>query len=234
MKKNAVKFNLSLFLTLMVISFCGACASYTLKDIEALAQKKLEEKYLTPENIDHKISISEPKLDPRIQIKDCNSELIVNILENQNSRNINVKISCDSPSTWQIYLPIKITKLLPVLIVSTNLNKGSILDNSNTEIKYIPEHKIRGETLSSFTHVDGAKLKRNLQKGYAIYRKNICIVCKGDKVSIIAKSNDFQIKTDGTALTSGTMGQSVKIRNTRSGKVVTGQIKALNKVVINL
>ncbi|MGJ8692807.1 MAG: flagellar basal body P-ring formation chaperone FlgA [Thalassotalea sp.] len=234
MKKKGFTFNISLFLIFFLIGFTGNSKTFTLSEVESLAKNHLEEKYLSGQKSDEKITISEPKLDPRIQIKDCDSELTVNILENQNSRNINVKISCDAPSLWQIYLPIKIETQLPVLIVTTNLNKGSILDRENTDIEYISEYKIRGETLTSFDGILGAKLTRNLQKGNAIYSKNICLVCKGDKVNIIATSTTFQIKTEGSALTSGTIGEQVRIKNTRSGKIITGQVKALNKVVINL
>lgn len=208
--------------------------SFTTSDIEKLAKQYVEQQYLSIENDEQKISISQPKLDPRIHISDCDSSLSINILENHNSRNINVKISCELPNTWQIYLPMKINIMQPVLVAAGNLNKGTILDASNTKINFIDSYKIRGAILTNSTKIIGAKLKRNIQKNSAIYTSNICVICKGDPVSIIANSNTFQIKTNGTALANGTVGEQIRIKNNRSGKIVTAQVKTTNKVVINL
>ena len=208
--------------------------NFTTKDIESLSKEHVEHVYLSVENDEQKISISEPKLAPRIHINECDTDLAVNILENHNSRNINVKISCQLPSAWQIYLPFKINKRLPVLVAVSNLNKGTTLDKDNTRINFVNVHKIRGETLSNNKSIIGAKLKRNIQKDSAIYIKSVCVICKGESVTILASSDTFQIKTNGTALSNGTIGDQIRIKNTRSGKIITARVKSLNKVVINL
>lgn len=210
------------------------CKTFSHEEIEKLAKTSVEAQYLSQNNKEQKISISNPELDPRIHINECNSDLKVNILENQNSRNINVKLSCDAPTNWHIYLAVKVTKLQPVLVAASNIDKGSILDNDNTKITFIEDYKIRGATLNNIEEVLGAKVKRNLQKDSAIYSNNVCIVCKGEMVTILANSSSFQIKTNGTALSNGTVGEQVRIKNNRSGKVISARVKAINKVVINL
>ena len=210
------------------------CKTFSHEEIEKLAKTSVEAQYLSQNNKEQKISISNPELDPRIHINECNSDLKVNILENQNSRNINVKLSCDDPTNWHIYLTVKVTKLQPVLVAASNIDKGSILDNDNTKITFIEDYKIRGATLNNIEEVLGAKVKRNLQKDSAIYSNNVCIVCKGEMVTILANSSSFQIKTNGTALSNGTVGEQVRIKNNRSGKVISARVKAINKVVINL
>jgi len=82
--------------------------------------------------------------------------------------------------------------------------------------------------------VIGSKAKRKISKGRAITRKNICMVCKGDNVSIIAHSKHFVIKTLGVALSNGSLGDQIRIKNVRSGKIISAKVKAINKVVINL
>ena len=234
MKKLTFFKIIQVLLFLILIPSHVLSKNFTTSEIEILAKQHVEQQYLQLENTEQKISISQPKLDPRIHINECDSNPDINILENHNSRNINVKISCDSPSHWQIYLPMKINKMQPVLVAAGNLNKGTVLDSSNTKINFINTYKIRGETLSNNTKIIGAKLKRNIQKNSAIYTSNICVICKGDIISIIASSDTFQIKTNGTALANGTVGEQIRIKNNRSGKVITGQVKTTNKVVINL
>ena len=234
MKKNDLSNVFALFVLFLLFPLQVNSKIYEANEIENLVKQYAETKYIALADENEKISISTPEIDPRITINECDSKLEVNILENNNSRNINVKISCELPEFWQMFLPLKIKRLLPVLVAASNLNKGSVLDHDNTEVLYIEEHKIRGETLSDNTQILGAKLKSNIQKGSAVYSNNICLVCKGEEVVIIASSDVFEIKTEGTALTNGTIGQQVKIKNNRSGKVISGRVDAINKVVINL
>jgi flagella basal body P-ring formation protein FlgA len=53
-------------------------------------------------------------------------------------------------------------------------------------------------------------------------------------VTIIAKSANFNIKTAGVALQNASFGEQVKVKNTRSGRTITAQVKAINQVIINL
>ena len=62
----------------------------------------------------------------------------------------------------------------------------------------------------------------------------MCLVCKGDSVTITAKSPNFIIKTQGIALSSGNLNKQIKVKNTRSGKVIRSKITAINQVVIHL
>ncbi len=180
-----------------------------------------------------KVEVTRPKISSRTEFHECNDDIELDVIHN-NGRNINIKASCTKPSAWRIYTPLKVSRLLPVLMSATNLNKGSLLTSDNTKISYIEEHKIRGATLNNNYGILGAKIKRNLQKENAIYNSYICTVCKGDTVTIIATSSGFNIKTEGTALANANINEQIKIRNNSSGKVVSARVKSINKVVINL
>ena len=234
MKKVTFFYLLPIFVLICLLPNTVLSKAFTATEIENLAKAQVEKEYSSQQTEEQKISITAPKLDPRIHINDCDSNLKVNILENQNSRNINVKISCESKNSWHLYLPVKVTILLPVLVAASNLDKGAILDSDNTKVTFVEEYKIRGATLSDNESVLGARIKRNLQKDNAIYSNNICIVCKGEIVTILANASSFQIKTNGTALSNGTIGEQVRIKNNRSGKVISARVKDINKVVISL
>ncbi|MFD2168113.1 flagellar basal body P-ring formation chaperone FlgA [Thalassotalea euphylliae] len=180
------------------------------------------------------VSVEVSKLDPRIIIKPCAADLVANIPENHSSRNVNIKISCVSSTPWQMYVPVRVKTMVPVVIANQTISKGSMLTEDNVEVAMMAETKVRGERVTDLSAVIGAKSQRNISKGRNITRRNICIVCKGDSVTLVAKNSILQIKTTGTSISSGHLGDNVKVRNDRSGKLVTGQITGLNKVTINL
>ncbi len=200
--------------------------------IETFAKKHLEEKLLPPEG--GKISIRIANIDPRITIKPCQQKLTANIPENTNSRNVNVKIYCADSKPWQIYLPARIERTFAVVIATTTIEKGAMLSKDNISVQFLASNKIRGKKLTDITAVLGSKAEKRIGKGRAINTRNVCLVCKGDSVTITAKSANFIIKTQGIALSSGNLNKQIKVKNSRSGKVIRAKVTAINQVIIHL
>jgi flagella basal body P-ring formation protein FlgA len=82
--------------------------------------------------------------------------------------------------------------------------------------------------------VFGAKAKKRIAQGRAINKTNFCLVCKGDFVTIIAASDGFSIKTQGMALSSGNVNDQIRVRNSRSNKVISPRVKNARQVIVNL
>jgi flagellar basal body P-ring formation protein FlgA len=181
-----------------------------------------------------KMTVSVSSIDPRIIIKPCLSSLLANIPQNHNGRNVNVKINCNDPTPWYLFIPAKIQMVVPVVVAKSVISKGSIVDESNVIIEFRDTRSIRGETLDDTTIVIGTRAKRKLASGTILTKKNICFVCKGSHVTLIAKSDTLMIKTAGIALKDGGIGEQIRVKNESSGRTVTGRVSAINKVVINL
>lgn len=174
------------------------------------------------------------EIDPRIVIKPCSSRISVNIPENHNGRNVNLRIRCEDEIGWQLYLPAKISTLVPVLVATSRLSKGSLLHEGNIEVTYREESKVKADSLQTNELVIGAKTKRYVAKGGAITRRNICLVCKGEEVEIIARGDKFSIKASGVAMSDGSIGEQIRVKNSRSGKTVKARVDKINTVVINI
>lgn len=201
-------------------------------DIESFAKTYLENNIPPPTK--GKISFKVVNLDPRVIIKPCQVPLQANIPENTQRRNVNVKITCNDSMPWQLYLPAKIKRTFAVIVATNNIDKGVVLSEQNIGIAYVVSNKIRGEKLTEAKAVLGSKAEKRISKGTMINRRNVCLVCKGDTITIIAKSENFMIKTKGKALSSGNIHQQIRVKNTRSGRVINPKISAVNQVTITL
>tara|TARA_B110001469_G_scaffold120045_1_gene128165 strand:+ start:11612 stop:12313 length:702 start_codon:yes stop_codon:yes gene_type:complete len=231
--------NIQVFLILLILltlpaSFITKSYAATVEHsyIENFAKQYLKEQLDT--SATKKLTIDVTKIDPRIQLDNCESHFEANIPENFTGRNISIKITCVDVVPWYIYLTAKITTVIPVLVAKKSINKGNLLDASNMKITYLDSYKIRGSFIADISKVSGTKAKRRITKNRLITLKNTCTVCKGSHVAIIAQSENFTIKTNGEALDSGNVGEQISVKNKRSGKVITAKVKAINKVVINL
>ncbi|MBL4899321.1 MAG: flagellar basal body P-ring formation protein FlgA [Colwellia sp.] len=224
-------FSIALYL-FVLFSVTSHSTTWDKAYIEALAKTYLEEKLLPP--VGGKISIRVANIDPRITIKPCQQKLIANIPEKRTSRNVNVKISCADSMSWQMYLPARIEKTFAVVIATTTIEKGATLSKDNISIKYLASNKIRGKKFTDITTILGGKAEKRIGKGRAINIKNVCLVCKGDSVTITATSPNFIIKTQGIALSSGNLNKQIKVKNARSGKVIRSKVTAINQAAIHL
>jgi len=213
-------------------AFSVLASTYDSTYIENFAKTHVEQNIHLPDNAI--VEVTPSKIDPRIVIKPCKEPLQANIPENRAGRNLNIKISCSDSTPWNIYLPVKVKTLVPVVVATTRLNKGSSLTKDNIQVKFVDQKSIRGERISKVEDIYGAKTKRNISANKPITARNICYVCKGELVTVVAKSDSFMIKTTGTAMNNGSLGQQIKVKNERSGRVVTAKVNAINKVEITL
>lgn len=230
--KNIKIYLVLTLLLLTPLSKITLAKNYTAEEIETFAHKFLQENLPKPD--EGVLEISVGNIDPRIKINSCESNLAANIPEINYSRNVNIKVFCDASNAWSIYLPVRISTIVPIVVASTQLNKGSILSEENLTVIYKDLRSIHGEHISDKNALIGTKTKRNISKNKALTQKNVCYVCKGDKVTIIAQSENLHIKTQGIALSSGAIGSTIRVENIKSGKTILAEVESINKVVINL
>jgi len=209
-----------------------SATSFDHANVIDLVKKHLEDNIISPEG--GRIAITIANIDPRIIIRPCQQALNVNIPENHRGRNVNVKISCDDSMSWVMYLPAKIEKTFPVLVAKITIEKGMVLTEGNIALQFISLNKIRGKKLSDKAAILGSKAKKRIAKGKVITPKSVCLICKGDSVTIIAESDSFMIKTRGTAISDGNLHQQIRVKNSRSGKIITPKVSAMNQVTIHL
>ena len=150
------------------------------------------------------------------------------------ARNVNIKISCDDTAPWKIYLSAKVQITKAVLVAISTINRGDTLNEDNVALNFLPVNQLRGNKLDDPTLVFGAKAKKRIAKGRAISKSSFCLICKGDFVTIIAASDSFNIKTQGMALSSGNVNDQIRVRNTRSNKIISPRVKNARQVIINL
>ncbi|WP_286233313.1 flagellar basal body P-ring formation chaperone FlgA [Thalassotalea sediminis] len=230
MSKLKIFITFSIFSSLLLSTLNAK--EFTREEIKLFAKNYVAQHLPTSQG--SKRVITPADIDPRIHIKPCSVPLQANIPENYSTRNVNVKIYCESSTPWNIFLPVRVAEEIPVLVAKIKIAKGTVLDESNVAIEWRPLHQTRGEIIRDPAIVHGARSRRSLTSGAVITRRMFCVVCKGENVVISAITDNLTIKTKGTALANGVRGQQIRVRNNRSGRVITAEVKTINQVVINL
>ncbi|GIU50262.1 flagella basal body P-ring formation protein FlgA [Shewanella sairae] len=228
-----------LFITLLlpIRVFAAEPASIpSISTISRLAIAAVEEKIEAPDKA--KIQITPQSLDTRVNLPNCYPPITAEIASDRAiRRNNTVKVSCKSPDLsypWQIFLSVRADILYPVVVAKSTMGPGDLLSNSDIEIEYIDQTSLRGHQFEETQQVVGARLKRRVIPGQPIFANQLCIICKGDSVSIYARSKNFQIKTVGEALQDGNVGDKIRIKNSHSHKNLDARVTGVGQVEVRM
>ena len=128
---------------------------------------------------------------------------------------------------------MKIIRQVPVVVSNRALSKGSLLTINNTKIEYMNRVLLRSGYISDLTFITNARLKRQLANEQMISTRDICLVCKGENVTITSSVGNLTVKTDGVALANGILGEKIRARNSKSRRTISGIVKAAGVIQIN-
>ncbi|HIF9107949.1 TPA: flagellar basal body P-ring formation chaperone FlgA [Photobacterium damselae] len=179
------------------------------------------------------LSIEAAQLDSRLRFSHCSEPLETSLSGKQEiNNNATVLVRCNHEN-WQVYVPVRVQLLLPRVVASVPLGRGMVLSQNNLAVALIESRFQRGAIYQSPQALFGAKVKRNVKIGEAVQANDICMVCRNDKVVISAGQPGLKIITQGTALSDGTLGEQIRVKNNRSNKIISAQVSAVGEVDVS-
>lgn len=171
-------------------------------------------------------------IDQRIFASDCPSGLESSSNSvNPNASNITVLIEC-TEDNWRVYVPVRITRTGPQVTLTTNLSRGQIISARDVTISMVDLQRFRRQGFSSIDAVVGAKIKKSLRTGDVVETNDICVVCRSESVTIKAVKSGMTITTKGVALTDGTHGEQIRVKNSKSNRIIEGRVTGISEVTV--
>ncbi len=225
---------------------------FTSKPALAVDQANENSDYLSPESLN--ISISqlimekltlpddaqiEIKLDTKnnlnqiLQKSELVEELILNDID-ANYQRFNVRVNF-ADQTYD-NLTGKYYSYIDMPILSRHIKFNEIINSNDLKLVKIRSDKISNNFLTLESEIAGNKAKRALNAGSFIKRTDIAaipVIKNNDPVNITFKNENISLKTVGTALGSGGIGENIKVRNDNSGIVLFGEILDKNTVMVS-
>ena len=183
--------------------------------------------------LDAQADVKAGTIDERLPLTRCEDALTISLPARMEiRRNTTVYLKCEGDKSWDLYLPVRVSIQKPYVTVAVPVAKGDILSEPMLTLAYQDQTLIRGDYLTDPTALIGVRSKRELKPGQPIRLTQVCVVCKGDQVTLSAENSSMQIKTMARALQDGSFGDMIRLVNTRSGRAVQGQVSAVGSVVV--
>ena len=102
-----------------------------------------------------------------------------------------------------------------------NISNGQIIDETHIQITKIQKNKALG-SFANLEDVIGRKVTRNLSRGSILKPRHLELsydVEKNDTVIVTIGNSKINVSTIGVALDNGQVGDSIRVRNTKSATI---------------
>lgn len=186
-------------------------------------------------------------IDPRLQVQACAVPLAMDL---PFASPQTVRVRCAQPA-WQLY--VRVTSPLPavptaqpmaqpvqkptsraVLVAAVPLQRGMPVGAHQVEVQQIDAQGLSPQTLEQVSEVLHAEMARDVRAGAPISRQDVrprVLVKRGQMVLMsVGQSTGFQITARVQALQDGRYGEQIKLKNTESGRSLSGLVMGPNQV----
>ncbi|MES2215524.1 MAG: flagellar basal body P-ring formation chaperone FlgA [Pseudomonadota bacterium] len=150
------------------------------------------------------------------------------------SSSFRIKVRMHDGTTQEIFG--RYTSYVELPVALKQIRVGDIISVEDvTTAKTRLNHTKTGYALS-IENLIGMQAKKNLQSGAPIKLSDVApphVIHDGDIVSLIYQNNHLKLKTLGTAIGSGSIGDIIKATNNTSGIIVHGRVQSKNVIEVS-
>lgn len=221
----------------LVLIAATASAQQDLNQLKAAAEDFLQKHYSQPKDSSSSHEISVAGLDPRLRLSQCSVPLSFNLRDmNDNGGAVSVKVACEDEQPWSIYISAQVSIYRDVLVANAPLGRGTLIEQASITQQRLNTSSMRQGYFTSPEQVLGLQLRRPLAAGEplrsGVLEQPLAVV-RGDIVTLESTTGAIQVATQAEALSSGRVGEQIRVRNTSSQKVVNANILGEGRVGAN-
>ncbi len=181
--------------------------------------------------------VMEP-LDGRLRLQACGSDLEAF----SNNRKIGlgkqtIGVKCNSPVAWTVYVPATVKLFRPVVVVARPLAMNHVITKSDLKVESLDIGSLRKGYINNPRHIIGQQLKYPLAIGTVINPNSLRpkkIIQRGELIMLVAAAGLMEVRMSGTALSDGSLGQKVRVKNLSSKRVVEGVVDGPGVVKVTM
>ncbi|MCG6542913.1 flagellar basal body P-ring formation chaperone FlgA [Pseudomonas sp. KSR10] len=138
-----------------------------------------------------------------------------------------LEIRCADTPGWSLSATAQAHVFLPAVHAAAIIDRGQTIRDSDLKLERINIAKARRGFYNRLSEVVGLAAKRRVRAGQTItpaLLEQAMAVKRGEPVKIVASNDGIEASTSGEALGDGQPGEVIRVRNTRSGKVIDAKV----------
>ena len=196
------------------------------------------EDYLERSEIPARYEIQVNQLDPRLRLAACDSDLTQSLESpGQPVGRVTVRVSCEGSTPWTVFVPAQVRIFRPVVVLKTPLKRDSIVGAGDITLVEQDIGQLTRGYMTDPEQAIGKKMTRTGQADQVLTPAQVQqaeSVRRGDQVVISARSGSISVRMQGEALSGGTLGQQINVRNLGSQRVVKARVTGPGQVQVDM
>ena len=205
------------------MSLCHAQVTY-----QSLDSIRNTIKNFIKQNASGETSTNIGKLDSRLRLGKCAEPLKAQPpAKSSLLGKLSIAVSCTSPKPWKIYVPVTISRTEMVMSSAHPLTRNHVLEAGDVTPKLTKITSSRQQFYTTADTLVGMRVRYPISAGEILTPKKLkspLLIKRGEKVTILANTPNLQVRMQGKALTDGSRGQTIRVRNLSSNRVVEGVV----------
>lgn len=175
-------------------------------------------------------------LNKQLQLPKCREKL--QVIQAPGAKligNTSLSVSCESPQKWKIHVAAHVDGKVSALIARHPLPRGTAIKSTDLEFVERKYSQLRYGYYGSAKLLKNMEAKRYIKAGQVITPNTVKakkLVLRGQHITIIAKNGSLNLRTKGKALMDGQQGQTIKVSNLNSKKLLYARVVSAGTVEI--
>ncbi|RMG35631.1 MAG: flagella basal body P-ring formation protein FlgA [Gammaproteobacteria bacterium] len=175
-----------------------------------------------------KIQVTTSPLDSRLHLQRCNRPLESYDSPNglRPGRNV-VGVRCPGSKPWKLYVRVNIATLGPVVVAARPLARGQQISAADLRLEERDTSRLHRAYFTDPQALIGQRARRQVAVGRVLHPGMVerrKLVRRGGLVRIVVRHGALQVSMKGKALENGSLGDQIRVRNTASGREITGEV----------
>lgn len=244
MRLNIQSFMTSIFVMALMFSGLKPVTAKPIKQSKAFLIQSHEEinqavtRFVLQQRVPlNDIQVNITSLNQQIRLRKCDKKLKVSIAAGAKLLgHASLAVSCSAPQAWKIHVAAHIDGIVNALITRYPIPRGTVIQETDIEFSPRRYSQLHYGYYSSATHLRGMETKRNLKAGQVLTPglvKAPKLVLRGQNVIIVAQTGNLNLRVKGKALMDGQQGQTIKVKNLSSKKLIFARVISAGTVKVN-
>lgn len=232
-QKNISETLIAVFLTVCTLVPAHASSLQSHEGIRIAVKKFVIQQQVPLKNI----QITLTSLNDQLRLPKCSNALQVDMAPGAKLLgHSSLTVSCPSPQQWKIHVAAHIDGQVNVLIARYPISRGTVINDTDIEFVHRRYSQLNHGYYGSANLLRNMEAKRNIKAGQVLtpgLLKPQKLVLRGQHITIVAQNGGINLRVKGKALMDGQQGQTIKVQNLNSKKLIYARVISAGIVKIN-
>jgi flagella basal body P-ring formation protein FlgA len=171
-------------------------------------------------------------VDDRLKLPLCSEEVTASADRPLVNGRGTVTVMCPGAQPWRLYVPVRVSELVPVVVMRSSLQRDAVLVAENVAIEMRRSSMLPYQYLSRVEDAVGYRVRRSLTSGTVLVPAALeqsRLIARGALVTLVSSARGVEVSAEGVAVEDAGLQQRIRVR-TAVGRIVEGIVEGPHRV----